>query len=31
MPEGQRGLLWAVENVADVGVLKSPGDWGRYE
>ena len=26
-----RGELCAVENVADVGVLKSPGDGGRYE
>lgn len=25
----QRGLFWPVEKVADVGVLKSPGDGGR--
>jgi len=31
MPEAHRGLLCAVEKVADVGVLKSPGDGGRYE
>lgn len=31
MPDAHRGLLWAVEKVADVGVLKSPGDGGRYE
>lgn len=31
MPEAHRGLLWAVENVAEVGVLKSLGDAGRYE
>lgn len=25
-----RGLLWPVEKVADVGVLNSLGDTGRY-
>lgn len=28
-PEPQRGLPWPVENVAEVGVLKSLGDGGR--
>lgn len=29
--DAQRGLLCAVEKVADVGLLKSPGEGGRYE
>lgn len=31
IPDAHRGLLCAVENVAEVGVLKSPGEGGRYE
>jgi hypothetical protein len=31
IPEPQRGLLWPVEKVADVGVLKSLGEAGRYD
>ena len=30
MVEVHRGLLWPVENVADVGVLNSLGETGRY-
>jgi hypothetical protein len=31
IPDPHRGLFWPVEKVADVGVLKSLGDTGRYE
>lgn len=30
-PDPQRGLLWPVEKVAEVGVLKSLGEMGRKE